>query len=198
MLAKLASAGDVAKALDSYNPPQAGFKALKAKLAELRANGGQIAKPADDKPAPVRVPEGKILRPGMKDARVIALRKRLDIAGDKNNPLYDDDVVDAVKAFQTGADLNADGMLGPNTVRALNGGSQRSAPRAEQSDRHRHRQHGALALAAAQARQRRKHLRHGQRAGLHAQADARRQARLEDQDRRRQAGQGDADDSARR
>jgi murein L,D-transpeptidase YcbB/YkuD len=121
VLVKVSATADVAKTLDAYNPPQAGFKALKAKLAELRGNGGQIAKPADAKPAPVRVPEGKILRPGMKDARVIALRKRLDIAGDKNNPRYDDEVADAVKAFQTGADLNADGLLGPNTVAALNG-----------------------------------------------------------------------------
>ncbi len=32
----------------------------------------------------VHVPEGKILRHGMKDTRVIALRKRLDIKGDKD------------------------------------------------------------------------------------------------------------------
>jgi hypothetical protein len=38
------------------------------------------------------VPDGKILGPGMKDARVVSLRKRLDIAGDKDNPLYDDEV----------------------------------------------------------------------------------------------------------
>jgi murein L,D-transpeptidase YcbB/YkuD len=121
VLAKVASADDVAKTLDGYNPPQAGFKALKEKLAALRANGGQIDKPAEDKPALVRIGQGKTLHPGMKDARVIALRKRLAVAGDKNNPLYDDEVADAVKAFQTGADLNADGLLGPNTVRALNG-----------------------------------------------------------------------------
>ncbi len=123
VLAKLATAADTTAALDSYNPPQAEFKALKAKLAELRA--GKLDKPKDDaapKAKQVRVPEGKTLRPGMKDARVIALRKRLDIAGDKDNPLYDEDVSDAVKSFQTGADLNADGMLGPNTLRALNGG----------------------------------------------------------------------------
>jgi murein L,D-transpeptidase YcbB/YkuD len=124
VLAKVAGADDVAKALDGYNPPEEGFKALKAKLAELRANGGQIAKPAEDKPAPVRVPEGKILRPGMKDVRVIALRKRLNIAGDKDNPLYDDAVMDAVKAFQAKADIGADGLLGPATVRALNGGTR--------------------------------------------------------------------------
>jgi len=57
----------------------------------------------------------------MKDARVIALRKRLNIAGDKDSPRYDDAVRDAVKTFQTEADIDVDGNLGSNTVRALNG-----------------------------------------------------------------------------
>jgi murein L,D-transpeptidase YcbB/YkuD len=123
VLVKLADASDVAAALDSYNPPQPEFKALEAKLAELRK--GPVAKAEDEKPKPaVRVGDGKILRPGMKDARVAALRKRLDITGDKNSPLYDDAVRDAVKAFQTGADLDSDGNLGANTVRALNGEQQ--------------------------------------------------------------------------
>jgi murein L,D-transpeptidase YcbB/YkuD len=121
VLAKLADAGDVGAALDSYNPPQQEFKALKAKLAELR-QGAMAPKPADEaKPDLVRIGEGKILRPGMKDQRVVALRKRLNIAGDKSNTLYDDAVRDAVKTFQTEGDLNVDGNLGPNTVRALNG-----------------------------------------------------------------------------
>ena len=60
----------------------------------------------------------------MKDPRVVALRKRLNIAGDKDNPLYDDAVRDAVKTFQTEADIGVDGNLGPNTVRALNGEKQ--------------------------------------------------------------------------
>jgi murein L,D-transpeptidase YcbB/YkuD len=121
VLAKLADSADTAAALDSYNPPQAGFKALRKKLAELRA--GTLSKPdqANDKPKQVRVPAGPILRPGMRDARVIALRKRLNVPGDKNNPLYDTAVLEAVKAFQMQADLGVDGMLGPNTLRALNG-----------------------------------------------------------------------------
>jgi murein L,D-transpeptidase YcbB/YkuD len=57
----------------------------------------------------------------MKDARVVALRKRLDIAGDKDSALYDDAVRDAVKTFQTESELEVDGNLGPNTTRALNG-----------------------------------------------------------------------------
>jgi murein L,D-transpeptidase YcbB/YkuD len=57
----------------------------------------------------------------MKDARVLALRQRLNIAGDKTSNLYDDAVRDAVKAFQASAELYPDGNLGPNTTRALNG-----------------------------------------------------------------------------
>ena len=123
VLAKLAEGSDAGKVLDSYNPPQPEFKALKDKLAELRkgtldANPKAEAKP--DRPR-VHVADGKILRPGMKDARVVSLRKRLDIAGDKENPLYDDAVRDAVKTFQTESELEVDGNLGPNTTRALNG-----------------------------------------------------------------------------
>jgi L,D-transpeptidase YcbB len=120
VLAKVAATEDMAKTLDGYNPPQQGFKQLKAKLAELRANGGATAKP-EEKAEIARIPQGKILRPGMKDSRVVLLRKRLDIAGDKSSTLYDNDVVDSVKAFQTKADIGVDGMLGPDTVRALNG-----------------------------------------------------------------------------
>src|ERR1019366_452986 len=121
VLAKLADANDTGKALDSYNPPQPEFAALKAKLAELRKGALTPKTEEEKKPDLVHVGEGKILRPGMKDARVIALRKRLNIAGDKGSPRYDDAVRDAVKAFQTEADIDVDGNLGSNTVRSLNG-----------------------------------------------------------------------------
>ncbi|MDP2411112.1 MAG: L,D-transpeptidase family protein [Pseudolabrys sp.] len=126
VLAKLATATDAGAALDSYNPPQPQFAALRAKLAELRANGGAINKPAVAKPAPVvRIPDGSILRLGMRDDRVIALRKRLDVEGDKNNTLYDEAVREAVLAFQTESDIGVDGNVGPQTVRMLNGGEKR-------------------------------------------------------------------------
>jgi murein L,D-transpeptidase YcbB/YkuD len=121
VLAKLAGASDVAVALDGYNPPQAEFKALKAKLAELR-KGTQTPKAEEEKkPDLVRIGEGKTLHVGMKDPRVVQLRKRLDVAGDKTSQLYDQAVSDAVKTFQTEADIDVDGNLGPNTLRALNG-----------------------------------------------------------------------------
>ncbi len=124
VLAKLAGDGDAGAALDSYNPPQPEFKALKAKLADLRKGALTPKVDQEKKPDLVRIGEGKILHSGMKDARVVALRKRLDVTGDKDNPLYDDAVRDAVKTFQTEADIGVDGNLGPATVRALNGEKQ--------------------------------------------------------------------------
>ena len=123
VLADLADGNDAGKVLDGFNPPQPEFKALSAKLAKLRKRPAASDTKAEDKPEPprVHVPDGKILRPGMKDARVVSLRKRLDIAGDKDNPLYDDEVRDAVKTFQTDSEIAVDGNLGLNTVRALNG-----------------------------------------------------------------------------
>jgi murein L,D-transpeptidase YcbB/YkuD len=120
-LKKLAEASDVAVALDSFEPQALEYKALKKALADVR--GGKLnQEPQKEKKteARVHIPEGKILRVGMKDERVIALRKRLDI-GDKSSPVYDDAVRNAVHAFQTEADLNADGNLWPNSVRALTG-----------------------------------------------------------------------------
>ena len=77
------TASDVGAALDSYNPPQAEFKALRKSSPNCAR--GRSAKPEEEKPKPtVLIGEGKILRPGMKDARVAQLRKRLDIAGDKD------------------------------------------------------------------------------------------------------------------
>ena len=123
VLAELADGNDAGKVLDGFNPPQPEFKALSAKLAKLRKRPAASDTKAEDKPEPprVHVSDGKILRPGMKDARVVSLRKRLDIAGDKDNPLYDDEVRDAVKTFQTDSEIAVDGNLGLNTVRALNG-----------------------------------------------------------------------------
>jgi murein L,D-transpeptidase YcbB/YkuD len=58
-LRKIAEARDENAALESFNPPHAAFMALKAKLAALRA-----AKVAD-----IAIPDGRVLKPRMKDAR---------------------------------------------------------------------------------------------------------------------------------
>ncbi|MGH6769376.1 MAG: L,D-transpeptidase family protein [Xanthobacteraceae bacterium] len=114
VLAKIADASDAAAALDAFSPPQAEYKALKAKLAELRAE-------RREEPTVVRIPEGSLLRPGVEDARVVLLRQRLKVESDADSRRYDDALVAAVKAFQKSAGLNPDGVVGPSTLRHLNG-----------------------------------------------------------------------------
>jgi murein L,D-transpeptidase YcbB/YkuD len=64
---------------------------------------------------------------------VTLLRKRLDV-GNIDSTLYDDEVRDAVRAFQTSADLDADGNVGPFTVRALNGEKAPEAKKAGKTE----------------------------------------------------------------
>lgn len=117
-LAKLAGVTDLAPVLASFQPQHPQYKALKAKLAEARGQKTEVVEV-------VRVPEGPSLKPGMNDPRVAVLRKRLKIDGDQTNTAYDASVVEAVKAYQKGAGLNADGLVGPSTLRALNGTPKR-------------------------------------------------------------------------
>ncbi len=137
VLKKLADANDVAAALDSFNPQQPGYKALKAKYAELRAG-----KKADAGPAPI--PHGATLKldtpkktakkKGAKvqetpaaivtDDRVPEIRKRLGIAGDQSSKVFDKDVVAALRGFQKEHKLPANGQLTNATVDAINGPKQ--------------------------------------------------------------------------
>src|SRR5258708_25388232 len=78
VLGKLADGKDTAATLDSFNPPHAGYKALKAKLAEARGRTGE--------PGRIRISSGKTLKPGMEDPRVPLLRERLGIADDNPSP----------------------------------------------------------------------------------------------------------------
>ena len=112
-LAKMAAASDVSSALAEFNPPHEGYKALKAKLAEAR--GGAPEKEV------IRIPEGATMKPGMEDPRVPLLRKRLEVSGNHDSHRYDDEVAQAVIAFQKNANLTADGLAGPATIRAING-----------------------------------------------------------------------------
>jgi murein L,D-transpeptidase YcbB/YkuD len=115
ILSGVAAAPDAGATLDSYNPQQPGYKALKAMLAEKRG------KPAVEEKVVV-VPDGPTLRPGDNGERVVALRKRLKV-GNQDSSQYDDDVVEAVKAFQKSAGLQPDGLVGPRTLATLNGRS---------------------------------------------------------------------------
>jgi len=119
VLGGVADANGIAAALERFNPPHAGYKALKAKLAELRAGKGDAA--------PKRIERGPVLKfakDAMQDPRVPALRERLGVAGEPGNTTYDKPLADAVKKFQDGRGLSATGTLTTATVDALNGPKQ--------------------------------------------------------------------------
>ncbi|WP_423066639.1 L,D-transpeptidase family protein [Devosia sp. CN2-171] len=125
LLVKLADSSDPGKVLLALSPTQPEFLGLKSALAKFY-DGSVID-------AAITIPDGKLLKPGMTDERVTLLRQRLDVpepeipetAGAEAavDITYDEPLVEAVKTFQEGLGLNADGAIGPATIAALNGGS---------------------------------------------------------------------------
>jgi murein L,D-transpeptidase YcbB/YkuD len=109
--------GGPAQALERLAPPQAPYAALRRALQRYRdaaAHGGWPA-----------VPAGPELVPGTRDSRVAILRTRLvseaDLApGDDSGDVYDAAAVQAVRRFQTRHGLDPDGVLGAETLAALN------------------------------------------------------------------------------
>lgn len=114
LFAKLATASDPAAILMDLHPGHREFVALRDLLAAHY-----------DGSIPERSPiaDGKLLRLGATDARVPLLRERLGLepAEGENVALYDAALVEAVKSFQHSMGLNADGVVGPATIAALNG-----------------------------------------------------------------------------
>jgi murein L,D-transpeptidase YcbB/YkuD len=125
MLMKLAASDAPDQILLDLSPKGREFLALKTALAKFY-DGSVID-------AAVTIPDGPLLKPGKKDERVTLLRQRLDVpepeipetAGEEAvaDITYDEALVEAVTAFQEGLGLTADGVVGPATVAALNGGS---------------------------------------------------------------------------
>ena len=121
VLNKIAKAATANEALDSFHPPHAGYRALKAQLAKARK--------VDDT-GPARIPGGLTLKYSkdkkgaevlMYDPRVPALRERLGVAGDADSKTYDKSLADAVAQFQKSKKLTANGQLNAATLEAING-----------------------------------------------------------------------------
>ena len=116
VLKKVTSASDVNVAFDGFNPPHAGFKELKDKLAALRANASAGTAEPDN-----RIPDGAAIHPGRKDTRIPLLRERLGIAGNANDIVYDRKLFDAIKHIQARADIRPTGIVDNRTLAAVNG-----------------------------------------------------------------------------
>lgn len=118
-LMQLAATDDPAAYFESLEPQHREYKALKEILVDYI--GGKVEQIA-------AIPDGPMLRPGDRDERLPLLRQRLKLpALDENALVYDDATVAAVEAFQESLDLMVDGIVGPATVAALNGGEATSA-----------------------------------------------------------------------
>lgn len=115
VLMDLASASDPAAYMQALEPQHPEFAALKKALDKFYT--GTVEQTVD-------IPDGKVLHPGQTDSRLPLLRERLGLAPETETPeLYDDATVTAVENFQASLGLVIDGIVGPATLAALNGGS---------------------------------------------------------------------------
>jgi murein L,D-transpeptidase YcbB/YkuD len=127
--------------LDGLHPTHPVYEVMKAELQRLGVGGRRNAL--------ARIPDGPSIRAGEIDERLPLLRKHLEQRGFLTNstskkitsepaastetpdgikfentgagPVYDQELIDAVRAFQAAKNLQADGILGARTLGALNG-----------------------------------------------------------------------------
>jgi murein L,D-transpeptidase YcbB/YkuD len=120
VLSRLGAAGaEPAAVLASFQPHHAGYRALRTRLATLRAE-----RPA---PAPeVRIPAGPAVRIGMRDDRIVLVRARFGFAPGENR-VHDRSLAAVIAEFQRENGLTANGVLNRVTVDALNGVSPAQA-----------------------------------------------------------------------
>lgn len=120
VLNALAASADPKALLASYHPPHEGYRLLKRELAALRA-----ARPATPL---VSVPQGPIVRPGMRDPRIPLVRARFGLGPSEpgSDTTYDERLASAVASFQKDNGLPASGILNRQTVAALSGQSDRA------------------------------------------------------------------------
>ena len=121
-LARLIAAPSLGEALYAYAPQMPEYRGLRKALARYRA--------IRDADGWQPLPAGPTLRPGMRGARVAALRARLAPASDLASAvapdprLYDSALGEAVVRFQRRHGLEPDGLVGRRTRAALNVGVQ--------------------------------------------------------------------------
>ena len=103
--------------IDRYIPRQAFYARYKQALADYRRIQDQGGWP--------QVPTGPTLKPDMNDQRITVLKQRLHKEGylqESATPpeFYDDALEEAVSRFQQRNGLNTDGVVGKQTLEALN------------------------------------------------------------------------------
>ncbi|HET6390073.1 L,D-transpeptidase family protein [Hyphomicrobium sp.] len=117
---ELASVAEPDAYLRGLNPKHEGFERLRQAL--LKARGPKQEEEAVDPALLVKLPQGKLLKPGAQDDQVVLLRQRLKVPASSpaDESVYDDNLVDAVRSFQQDNGLKADGIVGNRVRAALN------------------------------------------------------------------------------
>ena len=113
---------DPARAFERVRPDFPQYRDLRKAYARLEVRAQATEWP--------RIPQGPLLREGTSDPRVPLLRQRLAVSpailpvpmsGEPlHHSVYDAELVQAVTAFQRSHHLQADGIVGPETLAALN------------------------------------------------------------------------------
>jgi murein L,D-transpeptidase YcbB/YkuD len=116
------AAGEIREAFDSARPSHAWYQRGRERLKDYRVIAAAGGWPV--------LADGPTLKPGMSDARMPVLRKRLEITKDLlpapgtvvgvDPDLYDAALEQGVKAFQERHGLTPDGAIGPGTRAAMN------------------------------------------------------------------------------
>ena len=109
--------GSIVNLVQSMRPQNEIYTRLRSALALYRS--------IETKGGWEEIARGSLLKQGISESRVVSLRKRLiatdDMAAeDQDNPLFDKAVEEAVMRFQKRHGLVADGIVGNNTLKALN------------------------------------------------------------------------------
>lgn len=118
VLDSAAEADDIGILCENLRPPHEGYQALKMALARYRDIAAKAPLPS--------IPDGRSLKKNESDPRIPLLKKRLAQIGDLTPPVplnqdvFDDALEKAVRRFQYRHGLGADGIVGADTIRALN------------------------------------------------------------------------------
>ena len=117
LLQRLSDYKDLQRFFAEWEPQHPAYKALRSVLVRYREIEGAGGWP--------KIDPGEVLKPGMQDPRILQIRKRLHASYDMRatttaTDVYDDNLVQAMRGFQKRHGLDPDGVIGKNTLIALN------------------------------------------------------------------------------
>ena len=120
LLKKAVKNGNFEEILEDLKPKHQVYRDLKKSLAEYEEL-------KEEKGSAEKIPEGEVIKPGDKDARIPAIAKRLsalevEVDTSAIDSTYSEALVAAIKQFQQSKSIQTDGIIGNSTISELNKG----------------------------------------------------------------------------